>query len=60
MNLAQAFRIDIRIALRGREAGVAEKLLNGAEVSAARQQVRRETMAQGVGRGRFRQAEGAA
>jgi hypothetical protein len=45
VNIHQARRIDIRIALRRREALMSQKLLNGPQISASGQQMRRETMA---------------
>lgn len=48
MHGAQPFGIDIRITLRGREAGVAEQLLDGPQIAATGEEVRRETVAQRV------------
>ena len=60
VNLEQALAIDLGIGLGGREAGVAQQLLDLPQVGAGRQQVRSERMAQGVRGGRIGLAEGQA
>jgi len=52
VDLEQCARVDRCIALGGREGGVAQKFLNGAQVSTASKQVRGKGVAQrmkGVG-----------
>ena len=56
----QAFGIDRDVALRRRQAGVAEQLLDRSQVSAAAEQVGREAVAQCVRCRRVGQAEQAA
>src|SRR5437868_1766082 len=51
--LSEVLPIDVRVDLRGRDVDVAEHLLDGAQVSTALEQVRRERMAQRVGRNRL-------
>ena len=53
----QAVAVDLGIDLRGREAGVAEQLLDLAQIGARRQEVGGEGMAQRVRRRRLRQTE---
>ena len=53
MHLNQSFRVDMRIALRGGQVGMAKKLLHGTQVGAAFQQMRGETMTQQMGVDRF-------
>ena len=60
VNLHQGARVDIGVALRGREALMAEKLLYSAQITAPRQQMRRKAMAQRMRRGAIGQAERAA
>ena len=45
VDLDELRGIDVRVALRGAQARVAEQLLNGAQVGAAFQEVRRERVA---------------
>src|SRR5580704_8178370 len=60
IDLEQPFAVDRGVDLRGRQGGVAEELLDGAQVAAARQQMGGEGMAQRMrGRG-FGEAEEAA
>src|ERR1019366_4932677 len=42
IDLDEALGVKVRVALRRRERGVAEKLLDGAEVRAGREEMRRE------------------
>ena len=60
VGVEQALGIDGGVDLRGRERGVAEEFLDGAEVGAPAKEVGGEAVAQGVRRGRGRQAEGRA
>ena len=46
IRLFQPLDGNVRINLRGRKAGVAEQRLDAAQIGAAIEQVRRETMAQ--------------
>src|SRR4249919_1962341 len=48
VRVAQAGRIDASVDLRGRDRGVAEQLLDRAQVGAALEQVRGEAVSQGV------------
>src|SRR5947207_14521424 len=48
IHVEQLRGVDVRVALRRADARVAEKLLNGAQIGAALQQVRRERMPQRV------------
>ena len=57
VHLHQARRIHAGIDLGRRQAGVAQQRLDRAQVAAIRQQMRREGVAQCVGRRCFRQAE---
>src|SRR5690242_18312269 len=57
VNGDEALRIDGGVALRRRQAGMAQQLLDGAEVAAARQQMRGETVPERVRRRRIRQAQ---
>src|SRR4029450_2233221 len=57
VSLEQVLAIDLGIALRGREAGMAEEFLDGAEIGAGAQQMRGEGMAQRMRRRRLGQAE---
>lgn len=43
-------RFDVRVNLRGRDVGVTEHFLNGAQIGAVLQQMRGETMTQRVRR----------
>ncbi len=45
----QMSRVDVRVSLRGREAGMAQKFLNGTKICTALQQVRREAVPQAMG-----------
>ena len=56
----QLLRLDFRVALRRRQAGVAEQFLDRAQIAAAAEQMRRETVAQRVRRRGVRQAQHAA
>ena len=56
----QAGGVDLGVFLGGGQAGVAQQLLDGAQVGPGPQQVGGEAVAQGVGRGRGGQAEAAA
>src|SRR5437879_8349588 len=47
---AEAGRIDVGVALGGREAGVAQQFLDGAQIAAGAQEVRGEGVTQGVRR----------
>ena len=49
VHLLEVPAIDVGVDLRRRDAGVAEHLLDGAEVRAAFEEVRREGVAQRVG-----------
>ena len=60
VNLKQARGIDAGIDLRRREAGMAEQLLDGAQVAAPRHEVRCKAVPQRVRRRRLGQAEQAA
>ena len=51
VDVEQMGGVDLRIDLRGRQAGVAEQFLQAAQIRAATQQMRGEAVAQGVGRG---------
>ena len=44
VDAAQALRVDVAVDLRRREGGVAEELLDRAQVGSAFEQVRRERM----------------
>ena len=46
--------VDLGIALCGREAGVAQQLLDGAEIRASTEQMRSEGMPERMGRRRLR------
>src|SRR5205085_10860028 len=48
VNLGEAGEVDVRVALGRRETGVAEELLDGAQVGAAVQEMGRERMAERV------------
>src|SRR5206468_6526961 len=48
IHVQQLRGVDVRVALRRAEARVAQELLNGAQIGAALQQMRRERMAQRV------------
>src|SRR3954452_22288473 len=50
VRVAQACRVDASVDLGGRDRGVAEQLLDRAQVGAAFEQVRGEAVAQGVRR----------
>ncbi len=50
--------VVVGVALRGRDAGMAEEFLNGAQIRAADKNMRGEAVAQRVGRDGFRQADG--
>src|SRR4051812_41942546 len=54
----EAGRGALGVALRGRGAGVAEQLLDRAEIAAAGEEVRRETVAERVRRRGLREAKG--
>ncbi len=54
-DVEEAGLVDMGVALGGGEAGVAEKLLDGAQIGAAGQQVGCEGVPQGVGRRVLRQ-----
>src|SRR5579884_2899765 len=56
----EAFGFDAGVALRRRQAGVAEEFLDRAQIAARSEEVRRETVAQRVRRRRFGQPEIAA
>src|SRR5664280_2433340 len=51
VDLDEALGVKVRVALRRRERGVAEKLLDGAEVRAGREEMRRERVPDRVRRG---------
>ena len=57
VGLEQMRAVDLGIALRGREAGVAEQLLDGAQIGAGAEEMRGEGMAQRMRRRRLGQAE---
>src|SRR5688572_11325133 len=57
IDRAQARRVDVGVALGGRQAGVPQQLLDGAQVAAGRQQVGREGMAQRMRRHLLVEAE---
>src|SRR5262245_4744153 len=57
VGLEQMLAIDLGIALRGREAGMAQQLLDGAEIGAGAQQMRGEGMPERMRRRRIGQAE---
>ena len=57
MNGHKRAGIHIRIALRGRKAGMTQKLLDGTQVAIFGQKMRRKAMAQRMGRGAFGQAK---
>src|SRR6185437_14259787 len=57
IDVEQAFGVDRSVNLRGRQRGVAEQFLDGAQIAAARQQMGGERMTQGVRRRAVRQAE---
>lgn len=59
MDLSQVTGLDLSIDLRRRQAGMAQQGLNRPQISAVGQQLRRETLTQGV-RGGTGQAERAA
>jgi hypothetical protein len=48
IHIEQLRRVDVRVALRGRQLHMAEQFLDRAQISAALEQVRRKRMAQGV------------
>ena len=50
-GVEQVAAVDLGIDLGGRQAGVAEQLLDGAQVAAGAEQVGGETVAQGMGGG---------
>ena len=60
VGLEQMRAVDLGIDLRGRQAGVAEQLLDGAQIRAGAEQMRGEGMAQRMRRRRLGQAERAA
>ena len=60
VNLKQSRRIHAGVYLRRGQAGVAQQLLNGAQVSATGQKMRGEGMSERMRRGVFREAESAA
>ena len=60
IDFKQTIGVNSRIDLRRRERGVAEQFLDGAQIAAARQQMRRERMPKRMGRRRVRQAKRAA
>ena len=60
IDLEKPRGVDLGVHLRGRERGVAQKLLDGAQFAAAREQVRGEGVAQRVRRRGLGQAERAA
>ena len=49
VDLKNVARVDMRVALRRGEAGVAQKLLDGTEIGPALQQVGGEAVAQACG-----------
>ena len=49
MDLAEAVAVDVGVDLRGGDVGMAQEVLDDAEVGAAREQVRGEGVAQEVG-----------
>lgn len=57
MDGFQMGSVHICVTLRGREAGMAEQLLNGAQVAATREQVGRKGMAQRMWRRALWQAQ---
>src|SRR5215470_6271961 len=59
VDLEQALGVDRGVDLGRRQRGVAQQLLDGAEIAAARQQVGGEGMPQRVRRGRLGESEGA-
>src|SRR5205085_1072636 len=60
VDLQQMRLIDFGVALGRRERGVAEEFLDGAQVAAGAEQMGGEGVAQGMRRGAFGQAQGAA
>src|SRR5690606_37886049 len=59
VGLQQPLGVDLRVDLRGGERGVPEQFLDGPQVPAAAEQVRREGMAERVRRRARLEAEGA-
>ena len=57
VGLEQMRAVDLGIALRGRQAGVAEQFLDGAQIGAGAKQMRGEGMAERMRRRRVGQAE---
>ena len=57
VQLHQMLTLDRRVALRGRQAGMAEQLLDHAQIGAAGQKMGREAVPQRMGRGILRQAD---
>src|SRR5450759_5386390 len=51
VDLEEALGVEVRVALRRRERGVAEELLDGPEVRAGREEMRRERVPERVRRG---------
>ena len=49
-KVAQLRGVDVRVALRGAQPGVAEELLNRSQIGAALEKVRRERVPEGVAR----------
>ena len=49
IGLRELLQVEVGVALGGAEAGVAQELLDGAQIHAAVQQVGREAVAQGMG-----------
>src|SRR5579859_6421004 len=60
IDLEQALAVDAGIDLRGRERGMAEQLLDRAQIAAARKQMRSERMPQRMRRGAVGQSQRAA
>jgi hypothetical protein len=50
IDLGETHGIDRGVALRRREAGMAEQFLNRAQIGALGEKMRREAMAEGMGR----------
>src|SRR3954453_13272350 len=59
VDLLEALAGEVRVHLRGRDIGVAEHLLDGAQVAAAGEQVGREAVAEGVWAELTSEADGA-
>ena len=49
VNCLEAVAVHVRVMLGRSDVGMTEQFLDGSQISTARQEMRRETMSQGVG-----------